>query len=89
MKQYRITIKGDVQGVFFRAFVQKEAERLRLKGYVKNGEDRDVIVVAQGFEDKLKELIEKCKQGPQGARIDKVEVKEERTESFAHFEIRY
>lgn len=89
MKQYRITIKGEVQGVFFRAFAQKEAERLRLKGYVKNDEEGNVVVVAQGFEEKLKELIEKCKQGPKGAKVEKVEVKEEDVDSYTHFEIKY
>jgi len=89
MKQIKITVRGEVQGIFFRSFVHEEALRLKLKGYVRNTDKGAVEVVAQGRDEQLKELVERCKQGPKAARVDKVEVKEERVSDFDGFEIRY
>ncbi len=89
MKQVRITIKGQVQGVFFRAFVQNEAEKLGLKGYVTNLDNGDVEAVAQGQEDKLEIFLEKCRQGPKGSTIKKVETEEQEPEEYEGFKISY
>ncbi|MFH0752577.1 MAG: acylphosphatase [archaeon] len=85
MKQVKLTIKGIVQGVFFRAFVKREAEGL--KGYVKNLEDGTLEVVAQGTEEQIDKLIEACKKGPEGSKVDEVEVEEQETEALADFHI--
>ena len=89
MRQIKITVKGEVQGVFFRSFVQEEAQRLKLKGYVRNADKGTVEIVAQGRDEQLKELVEKCKLGPKAAGVEKVEVKEEKVGSFNSFEIKY
>ncbi len=90
MKQFKIILKGEVQGVFFRAFVKKEAERLNLKGYTKNMYDGDLKVVVQGAQKDLIEMVDICKQGSDGARIDKVILTEEPIEeTYTNFEIKH
>jgi len=56
-----------------------------LTGYARNKEDGSVEVVAEGPEDKLNELIEFCKKGPQNAGVKKVDVKFEK--ASGEFEI--
>ncbi len=63
MKSIEITVKGRVQGVGFRYFVKKIAEKYEIKGYVKNNTDGDVFIVAQGEEFKLNLFVEEVKKG--------------------------
>lgn len=66
-------IHGRVQGVFFRQSTLKAAQKLGLKGFVRNKEDGTVHVVAEGPKYRLKELLAFCRQGPDSASVDKVE----------------
>ena len=85
-----IIVHGKVQGVFFRANAKKVALSLGLKGYARNKEDGSVEVVAEGQEDKIKELIEYCKKGPERAKVNKVDVIHlEATGEFIDFEVRH
>ncbi len=61
---YRIHIKGWVQGVGFRWRTSLEANRLGLKGYVRNLRDGQVYIEAEGPGEKLEEFVEWCKNGP-------------------------
>ena len=65
-------IQGRVQGVGFRWFVQREAGELGLRGWVRNTEDGEVEVVASGSEADLAELRHSLRQGPRGARVDRL-----------------
>jgi acylphosphatase len=65
-------IKGRVQGVGFRWFVQREAGELELRGWVRNTEDGDVEVVATGEPEDLAELRSCLHRGPRGSRVDHV-----------------
>ncbi|MFO8015634.1 MAG: acylphosphatase [Candidatus Woesearchaeota archaeon] len=90
IRRYHLTISGRVQGVFFRANVQKKAEELGLAGWVRNMDDGRVEAVAQGPEDKVRELAEFCRKGPMLAKVDDVDVEEEKPEEgLSGFEIRY
>jgi len=85
-----LIIHGRVQGVFFRASTRDEAERLGLKGWVKNLPLMRVEAVLQGPEDKVKEAIQWCQQGPPGAKVTRVEVKWDSPRGdLADFQIRY
>jgi len=89
MNQLRIIVSGRVQGVFFRASARDIAVRLGLKGYVKNLENGDVEIVAQGETKDLAALIGFCNRGPPAAQVEKVEVKkEELKEKFSEFGVR-
>ncbi|MEK7190478.1 MAG: acylphosphatase [Patescibacteria group bacterium] len=83
-KQTELKIYGKVQGVFFRDSSKKKARELNLSGWVRNESNGTVVIVAEGEEKNLKELIEWCKNGPNHAKVDKVEV--EWFESTDHFD---
>jgi acylphosphatase len=63
-------IRGRVQGVGFRWFVQREAGMLDLRGWVRNTEDGDVEVVASGAVEELAQLRASLRRGPRGSRVD-------------------
>ncbi len=63
MKQVHLYISGFVQGVGYREHTKRESKKLGLTGWVRNLSDGRVEVLAQGTEEKLKELIKKCERG--------------------------
>lgn len=84
------TVYGRVQGVFFRAFVSKHAEKLGLTGYVRNlPGGKAVAVRAEGERKKLEELISYLKVGPPAARVEKVVTSwSEYTGDYSEFSIK-
>ncbi len=85
---YKITVKGLVQGVFFRASTQEKAEELELTGFVKNEPNGDVYLEAQG--DRVEELIEWIKAGgPKLGRVDEAKISEGKGQMFIGFKIRH
>ena len=72
MHQVYLIILGKVQGVFYRASCLEVAQKLGLTGWVKNLADGSVEVLAQGEKEKIEKLIEWCKKGPDGAKVDEV-----------------
>lgn len=83
---FKITVKGRVQGVFFRASTKKKAEELALTGFVKNEPNGDVYIEVQGT--RVEELIAWIKEGgPQMARVDDLIIEEAKGQSFIEFEI--
>jgi len=90
MIRVHVTITGEVQGVFFRVHAQKKANELALTGYIANDADGSVILVAEGPENKINDLVDWCYGGPSTAQVDKVKVeKAPYTEEFSDFSIRY
>ncbi|MCX7982404.1 MAG: acylphosphatase [Syntrophales bacterium] len=89
-KRYHVLISGRVQGVFFRAETQRVAEKLGIKGWVRNTKDGKVEAVFEGEEEKLEEMLTWCRRGPSLARVTEVEVKEEPfSGTFDDFRITY
>jgi acylphosphatase len=85
----RIWVTGRVQGVGYRAFVQRVAIQLGLSGGVKNLDDGRVEVDVEGSRQQLEQLIERLKVGPPAARVVEVNVKwEPPTEHRGGFQIR-
>ncbi len=83
-------IKGRVQGVGFRWFVQREAAELGLRGWVRNTDDGHVEIVAAGEPDALAELKVSLHKGSRGSRVDAViedELAESEGERLGPFEI--
>lgn len=69
----RFVVRGRVQGVGFRWFVEREAHVLGVSGWVRNNADGSVEVLAQGTRDQLLGLRSRLRQGPRAARVDDVE----------------
>ena len=86
-KSVRLYITGTVQGIFFRGFVKENAERLGVKGFVRNLEDGRVEVFIEGNIDEVKKMIEMCKKGPRHSQIRNVEVKPEKFQDFRVFKV--
>ena len=66
-------VRGRVQGVGFRWFAWREAERLGLGGFARNLRDGSVEVVSQGSDAALDLLEQALRLGPPGARVDALE----------------
>ena len=69
-------VRGRVQGVGFRWFVEREAHMLGIAGWVRNNHDGSVEVLAIGTRDQLLGLSSRLRQGPRAARVDAVEESE-------------
>jgi acylphosphatase len=74
LKRVRAIIRGDVQGVGFRAATAEEARRLNVAGWVRNLRDGAVEVEAEGSEKAVAELLTWLRRGPSLARVTGVEV---------------
>jgi len=86
-KRVHIIISGIVQNVGFRFHTRIKARNLDLKGFVKNLDSGEVEAVFEGEEEKVKEMIEWCKKGPDSALVKNVKVKfENNTGEFESFE---
>src|SRR3979411_3510931 len=72
----RFVVRGRVQGVGFRWFVEREAHILGIAGWVRNNADGSVEVLAQGTRDQLLGLHSRLREGPRAARVDAVEESE-------------
>lgn len=89
-KKVLLKIYGRVQGVGFRFWVLAKAQSLNLTGWVRNSEDRGVEVIAEGEEGKLKDFLGWVRQGPPGAKIEKIEEGWSATKGeFKSFELRW
>ncbi len=88
LKQLQLTVRGRVQGVYFRASAQREARRLGLSGWVRNRSDGSMEILAEGEELSIRELHSWAQKGPSAARVDKVDSRwRGYTGEFAEFRI--
>ena len=85
-----IVVNGLVQGVGFRYFVQREANKLGVKGFVKNLFTGEVLTVVEGEKAIVEEMIKKLRVGPSHASVKscKVDWQEPKNE-FTDFEVRF
>ncbi len=68
-----IKVFGRVQGVFFRHSARHEAEKLGLRGFVKNEDDGSVYMEVEGEEENIRKFVEWCRKGPPFANVERVE----------------
>ncbi len=68
-----VVIRGRVQGVGYRAWIDVTALELRLQGWVRNRRDGAVEALFMGMETDVSAMIEACRSGPPGARVDFVD----------------
>ncbi len=72
----RYVVRGRVQGVGFRFFVEREAHMLGVAGWVRNNFDGTVEVLAMGSHEQLMGLRDRLRAGPRAARVDAVDESE-------------
>ena len=74
LKRYKLTIRGRVQGVWFRGSAQRKARELGVNGFVKNMPDGSVYAEAEASEEALRAFVNWCRTGPELARVESVDV---------------
>jgi acylphosphatase len=84
----RLVIHGRVQGVFFRDTLRRLAEAAGVAGWARNTWDGTVEAVLEGEDEEVERLVAFAREGPEGARVDRVEVFEEEPEGLRGFAIR-
>ncbi|MCX6170438.1 MAG: acylphosphatase [Ignavibacteriales bacterium] len=90
MKRAEILINGLVQGIGFRYFVVRLAEKFGLKGYTKNLYTGEVYTVVEGELAVIEEFFNKIKIGPSQADVKNASIKwSESKNEFTKFEVRY
>ena len=71
-----VVVRGRVQGVGFRMFVEETAERLGLEGWVRNRRDGTVEAVFAGAEQAVTAALDACRAGPRHGHVDMIDVDE-------------
>jgi acylphosphatase len=84
----RVIVHGLVQGVWFRASVRDQARLRGVAGWARNRPDGTVEVVLEGEPDAVARVIDYCRVGPPGARVDAVDAYEQRPEGITGFSTR-
>jgi len=88
MIRRRVTVTGRVQGVFFRETMRRRAESSRVNGWVRNNGDGSVEAVFEGEQKAVERLVDWCREGPRGARVEWVDVATEELEGLEGFSAR-
>ena len=74
MTARRISIRGKLQGVFFREWVVARAKELDISGWVRNRADGSVEVHGSGADAQLERFIDKLREGAPAAQVDGLEI---------------
>ncbi|MCL2833237.1 MAG: acylphosphatase [Treponema sp.] len=91
MKQFAFHAKihGKVQGVGFRYYTVQEAKKTGVYGWVKNIENGDVEVWAEGSQKNIDSFLKWLYRGPAGARVSSIEKDDIPVQGFKEFNIEY
>ena len=86
-KSVRLTIQGSVQPTFFNRFIKENAEKLGVKGFIRNKGDGILEIFIEGNMNEVNEMLIACKAGPQHSMIRSIIEKEEKYQGFSDFKI--
>jgi acylphosphatase len=81
----RVVVHGHVQGVFFRESVRRRALTEGVSGWVRNNRDGTVEAVFEGERAAVESLVAFAREGPRGARVDRLETSDEDPEGLTGF----
>jgi acylphosphatase len=84
-----VKVTGRVQGVAFRWYAVQEAERLGVRGWVRNEPDGSVAAHLEGDDESVDAMVDWCHRGPSYASVRHVAVTEAQPTGAAAFDIRY
>ena len=82
-----ITVKGKVQGVFYRAMTKAVADQLGVKGKVRNEANGDVFIEAEGDKLSLELFMDWCREGPEKAVVTSVETLDGDLKNYRNFDV--
>ena len=88
MIRRRVVVRGFVQGVFFRDSMRRLARQHGVAGWVSNRGDGAVEAVFEGEPAAVERLVRFAQEGPRGARVDAVDVRDEEPEGLPGFDVR-
>jgi acylphosphatase len=80
---FQVVIRGRVQGVGFRAWTEMMAAEQGVEGWVRNRRDGSVEALFAGSEQVVLAMIELCREGPPGARVEAIDQREAGAEDLA------
>jgi len=83
----KVVVQGHVQGVFFRETVRRRAVAAGVAGWARNLPDGTVEAVLEGEANAVERLIEFCREGPRGARVEWLDVVSEEPEGRTGFDV--
>lgn len=87
-KANRVIIQGTVQGVFFRQFVKENADKMGLRGFVRNLSDGNVEIVVEGEGETIERFLGVMRKGPEHSQIRNMIVEEKKwSGDFNEFKI--
>ena len=75
MTRAELIIEGRVQGVFYGASARQEAQRLGLKGEIRNLPGGEVEAIVEGPKERIEEFIAWCRRGPPAAKVENIQVR--------------
>ena len=87
MERRHVLIYGFVQGVGFRFAVQRAANSRGVAGWARNRPDGAVEAVFEGEREDVEALVSFCRQGPRGADVERVDVRNASVEGLAGFRV--
>ena len=87
VRRVRVTVRGQVQGVFFRATCARRARDLGLAGWVSNLADGALLAVFEGESSAVAQAVDWCRRGPPMAVVTAVEVIDETPDGLRGFHI--
>ena len=88
MIRRRVTVRGHVQGVFFRDSVRRVAQQRGVSGWVRNRADGAVEAVLEGEPTDVEAVVAFCGKGPRGARVERADTRDEEPEGLDGFQVR-
>jgi acylphosphatase len=89
VRRVRCLVSGRVQGVFFRQGTIRLARSLACAGWVMNRRDGRLEAVFEGPAEAVERMVAWCREGPERAAVEDVEIAEEEPEGLEGFEVRY
>jgi acylphosphatase len=80
---FRVVIRGRVQGVGFRVWTEMIAAERGIEGWVRNRRDGSVEALFAGASEAVLAVIDLCRAGPPGARVETIDQREAGAEDLA------
>ena len=87
IQHLNITVKGKVQGVFYRASTKAVADQLGVRGLVRNADDGSVYIEAEADAPTMDMFLDWCQEGPERARVESVDSMAGELKNYRNFEV--